>query len=129
MEKKCFGLLKIKILTLEKNVILWNALNKSQEGYHDGDSYFACYLTDHTNWKRFWINFSSEKTGIPFCEAFLSNVTLLYFARTLFVFIIPRGGLALASNQLRTEPLTRSLLPSGLRRKNRKKKSEKTCVL
>lgn len=28
----------------------------------------------------------------PFFEALLSNVTLLYFARTIYVFIIPYGG-------------------------------------
>lgn len=57
---------------------------------------------------RFWINFSPEKMGIPFCEALLSNVALLYFARTFYVFIVPSGGLTLASSQ----PPTQSLTPS-----------------
>lgn len=56
-----------------KNVLFWGTLSKSQGGKHNDGSYFTCYLTAHTNWKRFWVKFSSEKVGILFCEAFLSN--------------------------------------------------------
>lgn len=128
--KKCFRQLKINYFNIKKNVLFWGTPSKSQGGKHDGDSYFACYLTDHTNWKRFWINFSSERMGIPFCEALLSNVTLLYFARTFYVFVVPSGGLTLASSQPPTQPLAHSspLCTDGMRRENRKNKSKKTCV-
>lgn len=40
-----------------------------------------------------------EKTRILFFEALLSNVTLLYFPRTISVFVSPSGGLTLTSGQ------------------------------
>lgn len=49
-----------------------------------------------------------EKMKIPFFEALLSNVTLLYFARTNSVLVIPSGGLTLTSGQPPTQPLAHS---------------------
>lgn len=73
---------------------------------------------------RFWINFSPEKMGIPFCEALLSNVSLLYFARTFYVLIVPSGGLTLASSQ----PPTQSLTPSRSVPMGRGEKIRRTAV-
>lgn len=62
-----------------------------------------------------------EKLRVPFFEVLLSNVMLLYFARTIYVFVFPSGGLTLTGGQPPTQLLAHSspLCIKGTRRENR----------
>lgn len=105
-----------------KNVLFWGTLKKKKLGRKGN------IISDQPNWRRFWVIFSSEKTGISFCEALLSNITRPCSARCFNVYIGPCAGLTLDSNQSPTQPLTHSSSSHANRTggENKKEKNEKT---